>query len=122
MCLAAALVVAEKERLVLEHRSAEGAAELILREVGLGTVRAVVEEVVRIEGIVAVELESAAAKLIAAGLDLQVNDATERAAELCGVGRGLQLEFVERVDARKDDHGLEPRFVVVDAIEHDRQR
>ena len=118
LCLAAALVVAEEERLVLEHRAAEGAAELILREIGLGTVRAVVEEVVRVEGIVAVELEAAAVQLVRTGLDLQVDYATQRAAEFRGIGGGLELELVQGIDARKDHDGLEPGLVVVDAIEH----
>ena len=81
-----ALVVAEEERLVLEHRAAEGAAELVLLEVRLGAAGAVVEEVVGVEGVVAEELEGAAVELVGARLDLQVDDAAERAAELRRVG------------------------------------
>ena len=54
------LVVAEEERLVLDQRAAERATELVLREVRFGAAGAVVEKVVRIERVVAVELEAAA--------------------------------------------------------------
>ena len=95
------------------------AAELVLREVGLrAAVGPVVEPVVGVELVVAQELEDAAVELVRAGLDLQVHDAAERAAELGRVGARLQLELVERVDAREDHDGLEPGLVVVDAVEH----
>ncbi len=55
--LAMALVVGEEERLVLEHRAADGAAELVLLELRLAAAGAVVEEVVGVERVVAVELE-----------------------------------------------------------------
>ena len=57
---AVALVVGEEEGLVLEDRAAERAAELVLLEIGLGAAGAVVEEVVGVERVVAVELEAAA--------------------------------------------------------------
>ena len=69
--------------------------------------------------VVAKELERAAAQLVGARLDLQVDDAAERAAEFRRIGRGLQLELVERVDAREDDDRLQPGLVVVDAVEHE---
>ncbi len=116
--LAVTLIVTKEERLVLEDRAAQGAAELILFEVRLGPARAVVEEVVGIERVVPHELEGAAAQLVGPRLDLQVHDAAERAAELRGVGRGLHLELVERVDAREDDDRLQPGLVVVHAVEH----
>ena len=99
--LAVPLVVGEEERPVPEQRAAERAAELVLLEVRLGAAGAVVEEVVGVERVVAVELEAAAVRDVGARLDLQVHDAAERAAELGRVGRGLQLELVERVDARE---------------------
>ena len=113
-----ALVVGEEEGLVLEHRAADGAAELVLLELGLGASGAVVEEVVGVERVVAVELEAAATQAVGPGLDLQVHDAAERPAEFGRVGRRLQLELVERIHAREDDDGLQPGLVVVDAVEH----
>ena len=98
--------------------AAERAAELVLLEVRLGAAGAVVEEVVRVERVVAVELEAAAVQRVRARLDLQVDDAAERPAELGRVGAGLHLELVERVDAREDDDRLQPGLVVVDAVEH----
>ena len=64
------------------------------------------------------EFEQAAAQRVRARLELNVDDAAERPAELGRVGARLQLELVERVDAREDDDGLEPGLVVVDAVEH----
>ena len=64
------------------------------------------------------ELEPAAVQTVGARLDLQVDDAAERPAELGRVGGGLHLELVERVDAREDDDRLQPGLVVVDAVEH----
>ena len=55
---------------------------------------------------------------VGARLDLKVHDATERAAELGRIRARLQLELVERVDAREEHDGLQPRLVVVDAVEH----
>src|SRR5205085_6927238 len=106
---AVALVVPEEEGLVLEDGAAEGAAKLVLLEVRLLATGAVVEKVVGVECVVAVELEAAAAQRVRAGLDLQVDDTAERAAEFRRVGGGLQLELVERVDAREDDDRLQPR-------------
>ena len=60
--LAVALIVGEEERPVAEERAAQRAAELVLLEVRLGAARAVVEEVVGVERVVAVELEAAAAR------------------------------------------------------------
>ena len=65
-----------------------------------------------------VELEHAAVVLVRPALELQVDDAAQRSAELGGVRARLELELLERVDAREDDHGLEPGLVVVDAVEH----
>ncbi len=115
---AQALVVGEEERLVLDDRPAEGGAELVLREVRLRAAGLVQEEVVRIEAIVAQELEHAAVEVVRARLDLQVHDAAERLTELGRVGAGLDLELLERVDAREDHDRLQPGLVVVDAVEH----
>ena len=118
LCLAMPLIVTKEERLVLEDRAAQSATELVLLEVRFGAAGAVVEKVIGVERVVAVELESAAAHPVGAGLDLQVDDAAERPAELGRIGRSLELELIERVDAREDDDGLQPRFVVVDAVKH----
>ena len=90
----------------------------MLAEVGLVAAGAVVEEVVGVEHAVAQELEAAAVHRIGARLDLQVHDAAERVAELRRVRARLELELVERVDAREEHHRLQPRLVVVHAVEH----
>jgi hypothetical protein len=46
------LVVTEEERSVLEDRAAERSAELVLLEVRFAAVRAIVEEVVRVERVI----------------------------------------------------------------------
>src|SRR5207247_1956269 len=112
------LVVAEEKRLARDDGATERAAELMLAEIGLVAARPVVEEVVRVERVVPQEFEAVAVELVGARLDLDVHDAAERMAELRGIGAGLQLELVQRLDAREDDDGLKPRFVVVDAVEH----
>ena len=48
------------------------------------------------------ETEGAAAELVRPRLGLEVDDAAQRPAELGGVGARLELELVERVDARED--------------------
>ena len=113
-----ALVVEEVERLVLDDRAADRAAVLVLAEVGLRPAGEIVEVVVLVELRVAQELEAAPVHGVGARLDLQVHDAAQRAAELGRVGAGLQLELVERVDAGKQDHRLQPGLVVVHAVEH----
>ncbi len=112
------LVVEEEERLVLDDRAAVGAAEHMLAEGRLLASGAVVEEVVRVEPVVAQELERAAVVGVRSRLDLQVDDAAERVAEFGGVRARLHLELVERVDAREEHDRLQPRLVVVDAVEH----
>jgi hypothetical protein len=77
-----ALVIEEVERLVFDDRAAHCAAELMLAEIGLRPSGAVVEEVVGVERVVAEEFEDAAVRLVGARLDLQVDDAAERMAEL----------------------------------------
>src|SRR5262249_46622121 len=111
-----ALIVDEKERPVLRDRAAAGPAELMLTEIGLRTTRAVVEEVVRVERIVTQELEAASVQVVGPGLDLDVHHAAERAAELGRIRAGLQLELVERIDARKEDDRLQPGLVIIDAV------
>src|SRR5205814_2943562 len=113
-----ALIVEKEEGLVFRNRAAERAAELALPEIRFVTPSAVVEEVVGVENAVAEEFEAAAVDDVGARLDLQVDDAAERAAELGRVGARLQLELVERVDAREQHDRLQPRLVVVDAVEH----
>src|SRR5205807_5142143 len=76
-----ALIVEKEEGFVFRDRAAERAAELALPEIGFVTPRAVVEEVVGVENAVAEELEAAAVDDVGARLDLQVDDAAERAAE-----------------------------------------
>ncbi len=70
-------VTREEERPVRRDRTADGAAELVAPEIRLV---AGVEIVLRVERVVAVELERAAREPVGARLDLQVDDAAERAA------------------------------------------
>ena len=112
------LEVAEEERAIVDQRAAERAAVLVLAEIGLRASRTIVEEVVRVERVDAQEFEAAAVGRVGARFDLQVHDTAERAAELGRICARLQLELVERIDAREDHYGLQPRLVVVDAVEH----
>ena len=114
---AIALIAAEEEGLRPQHGPAERAAKLMLAEVGRFAAGALVEKVVGVERVVAEELVGVALEGVRPGFDLDVHDAAERSAELRRIGAGLQLELVQRIDGGEDDDGLQPRFVVVDAVQ-----
>src|SRR5208337_1017152 len=84
-----ALIVSEKERLVLHDGPAEGKAKLVLL-VGL---LSGIEPVKRVEFLVAHEFKKIAVKLIGAGLNDGVHDGAVAASEFGAVGIRLHLEL-----------------------------
>ena len=113
--LAHALVAGEEERAAAHDRAAQRRAELLALQL-LGLAR---EEVARIEGVVAHEVEEGAVELVGAGLGGGVERAA-RLAELGGVGALLHLELLERVDRRLDQRAALVMVGDVGAIEHER--
>ena len=115
LLLAHALVAGEEEGPLAQDRAAQGGAELL----PLQFLRLAREEVARVEGVVAHEVEQRAVELVGARLGGRV----QRAAglrELGGVGALLDLELLQRVDGRLDQR---PALVVVGdvgAVEHER--
>ena len=113
-----ALVVRHEEQPVPHHRAAGRVAELMpierrLRCRGLSRRERVRT---RVELVVAVEFEHGAMKGIRTRLGDDVHLAGG-AAELGRVDAGLHFEFLERVDRRREDVGVEIDVGVVDAVE-----
>ena len=111
-----AVVVGKKEGAVLDDRTADGPAELVLLERRLGLPGTIGEEVVRIKAVVAQEAVGHAVEGVAARLGDHV-DLSARVASLLGrVEIGLDLEFLDRLDVgTHHDHQRQPG-VVVDAV------
>ena len=122
--IAQAFVVGEPERAVPDERSANRRAELIALPFGLGRAQRVREEVVGVERIVAEEFVGAAAHAVGARLDRRVDHRARAAAELRGIGVGLNLELLQRLDRRLHElHVFAAERVrigdVVDAVEQE---
>ena len=96
------------------NRPAEGAAELVRIERRLGGG----EEIPGVQRIVAIVLEHRSAEAIAAGPDREVHDGAAEHAELGGRVVGLDLEFLDRLERRRDVDERVQRLVVRDAVEH----
>ena len=96
--IAQAFVVREPERSVLHYRTAGSPAELIAVALRLRCTERVREEIVRVEIVVAKKLVDASANRIGSGLDRRVDDRAGAAAEFSGVGVGLNLELLQRLD------------------------
>jgi hypothetical protein len=98
-----------------DHRSADGAAELVHVERGDGH-RGAIEEVFRVEGGVAQEFEKVAVEVAAAALVGDVHGAA--AAPEFGAGNaGLQAELLNGFDGRVQHNSLPVMiFGVIDAI------
>ena len=102
------LVAEEEEGAVARERSAERAAELVAVEVGLVVG---VEEVARVERVVAVELVDAAVELVGARLGQDVDLPARVAAELGAVGVRLDPELANRLHAERRAGGAAGRAV-----------
>ena len=109
------LVVAKEECLVLPDRAAERAAELILLELRLRGI----EELPRIERVVAKELECRTMKVVSAGT---CNHVHHRAAarKFSTVVADLHLEFPDALEIRKYFHSANRLVPVVQPIDHER--
>ena len=95
--LAQPFVGGEVEQPILLQRAAERRAELVAREVGLA---GDVEVVARVERVVAMELEGAAAERVGAGLGQDVDLPAVVAAELRAVGVRFDAELADRRPSR----------------------
>ena len=115
-CIRWPFVAAEEERPVLNERPAERAAELVLPERRQRLARRL-EVVRRVEGVVAVELEQAAAEQVGAGLGRDVDQRRRLAAELRRIHRLLDLELLDRIDRRIDHQVVEELVGDLGAVE-----
>src|SRR5207247_10609776 len=95
-----ALIAAEKERAIVDDRTARRAAELVIAQRWFGQAAALGEEIVGLETFVAKELETRAVDGVRAGLDDHADHAACRASVFGAVIRGLHLELLNRVDGR----------------------
>ena len=111
--LPGSLVAAEIEQLVVFECAADRASELVLLEnlflrSAVGVV-AIVEEVVRVEGFIAEELEQRSVQSIGAGFGHNVHVGAGVAAEAGIVSGGLDLEFLNSVGVGSGDSRIEAR-------------
>ncbi len=90
----------QEERLVLDHRSADVRAVLVLNEGRPRDAGAVAEEVVGVERPVAQEFVEIAVDLVGTGLGGQVDDASGKAAELGAYIVRHDPEFLDSVGGR----------------------
>ena len=113
---AGGLVVDEEERLVLPDRTAQRAPELLEVEGRLRGLR-VFEIAASVQGLVAQEVEGAAAHGVRPGLEGGVDHRAAGAAELRRVVAGLDLELLDRVHVGVERGLASVVAVVVDAVE-----
>ena len=104
------LVSAEVERLVLDDGAARGTAELMLLE----RIHRRLVELAGVEGVVLTEVEAPSMNLVGTGLRHYVDRAAGAGAELGGIVVGLELEFLNSVDDRRDRPGITEGFEVGD--------
>src|SRR5712675_2795246 len=108
--LAEAFVVGEEESLASAERAAGGGTELIALERRCG---ALVEEVGRVEHVVAQEFKYCAMPLIAAGLGDDYDLGAGMFAEFGAVGITLDVEFAYGVDTKQHAAGAPGLHVVL---------
>jgi hypothetical protein len=109
-------VAHEEKAAIPGERAAQRAAELVLPQRWHRRVLRI-EEVVGVEGVVAVELEQAASKRVGARPGRDVDQRRRLAAELRRVHRLLYLELLDRVDRRIDDEVVEQLVGHLRAVE-----
>src|SRR6266446_4591811 len=94
-----AVVIEEEEILVLDHRAADRASELVDVERLKRNAARVVDPGVGVHVAVAEKLERRAVKRVRAGLGDDVGDRAAGASELGGVAAAVDLELFHRIDA-----------------------
>src|SRR5262249_36531649 len=116
--LASSLIVAKKECLRFDDRTADHTAELIAainRLGGIGRSRRS-KKVARVQCFVAEELECGAVEIISPGLCRKINYTAVESAKLGGRCVDLDLEFLNSVDHRTESYlsglGLQSRNTV----------
>ena len=111
-----AFVTAEEKRPAPDNRPAKGATELVLSKRRLWLAGRM-EKVRGIEGVVAMELEPAAVKLVCARLGRHVDERRRFPAKFGRVHRLLDPELLDRVDGRVDDQVVEQFIGHLRAVE-----
>src|SRR5262245_20769742 len=105
--------------MVLEDRSADGAAELIRAKRRFELAVQVREEVRRLEAIVPEVLEGRSMELVGTGLGNGVDYAAAGIAVLSTVVVGLDSHFLDRLDRGAVLRAIESGVVVVAAVEQE---
>ena len=113
------LIVGEEENPILDYRPTKCAAEDILPEVVLLRVVAVVRPGVRIERVIANELERVPVQIVGPGLQRGVHGGAGHIAEFRRRIAGLDLELRERVDVRLVADPVIDGLVDGDAVEEE---
>ena len=91
-----ALEVSEEKQLVLEDRSTDRGAKLVLNQFRIARGK----EVSRVDGVVPVELEEIAVQCVRAGFQRSIDDPSHCSAELSRQPVCLYLEFLNRIQVR----------------------
>ena len=113
--LSEALVVAEKEGPIFIDRSTDTAAKLVLAEFGPSA--GSLQNVARIEDVVAEELIRGAVKLIGAGTGNDTDHAAGGTAGLSSVVVGLYGDLVDGFDDGAHADGSDDALVIVDTVD-----
>ena len=111
------LVIGKEEQLVLDHRTAECGAELVLLE-RHDRRGGIVEIVLGVERRVAQEFVDTAVKLVAAGLQQDVDDRSA-APDVGPEIVGLYLEFLDGINRGLNHLNADLLFVVIEAVEQE---
>ena len=112
------LVVEEEECLVLEDRPTDVPPNWFWREIRLGAPRAVVEEVIRVEGVVAEEVVPLPVQLFVPDLICRFTTPPSDRPNSAEYVLVCILNSSSASTLGKMHDGLQPRLVVVDAVEH----
>ena len=98
------LVGAVDKGLVLDERPTTRGSELNAPERGDG-LRGIVEKVLGIKNLIAVEEESSSVKIVCAALGYGVDDSAGGSSVLCGVVAGEKRELLDTVNAQIETRG-----------------
>src|SRR5262245_40825529 len=108
----------EEERSILDDRSVEVAAEVVVTQLASLLSGSIQKEVVGIQRVISQKLEYRAVKLVAAAFGDQIDHGALSLSELRAETVSFHAEFLDRVDGWKDQQGgIRTDVHVVDAVD-----
>src|SRR5262249_39909357 len=111
------LKIREEERFIANDTSADGAAELVLAELGTRDAGSIRKEIVRVQLVVAEVLIQATMEGVGAGLGDEVDNRATGAADFGRIVIGVDLDFLNGIDRRPEKNRELLTFVVVHAVD-----